>query len=315
MQRRSFWPYAVLFVGVLIASTASIFIRFAQSEGVASLAIAAWRLAIAAVLLAPLAWLRVAPEIRALSRRQLGLGIASGAFLAVHFASWISSLEYTSVASSAALVATNPLWVGLISLVVFRERLAIGAWFGIGLTLLGTAFIAFSDSNRETSNELFSNPMLGNGLALIGAATVSGYLLIGRSLRRQLSTLAYIWLVYTTAAVVLVVWALLAGVAMFGFSPVAYLFLLALALGPQLLGHTAFNYALSRLSATFIAVSILGEPIGSALLAWQFFGEQFAPLQLIGFVLLLSGIVVASLGERKTKPQPAETVSVVPPAP
>ncbi|MFV9506210.1 MAG: DMT family transporter [Oscillochloridaceae bacterium umkhey_bin13] len=288
-------PYLVLFVGVLIASTASILVRYAQGAGVPSLTIAAGRLALAALILTPLAWTRVAPELRGLQRRDLALALASGAFLAVHFASWISSLAYTSVASSAALVATNPLWVGLVSLLIFRERLSWPTLAGIGITLLGTLLIGISDSTNSTQ----PNPLLGNLLALIGAATVSGYLLIGRNLRQRLSVLAYIYVVYSTAAVILVLWALVTGQAVFGFPAYAYLLILGLALGPQLLGHTAFNYALSTVSATFVAVAILGEPIGSALLALVLFGEQFAPLQLAGFVLLLIGIYVAARAETK----------------
>ncbi|GAB4450304.1 MAG: DMT family transporter [Chloroflexi bacterium OHK40] len=294
-MRRPLNPYLALFAGVLIVATASIMIRFAQSAGMPSLTIAAGRLGLAALILTPLAWLRVGSELRGLGRRDLLLALASGALLAVHFASWISSLAYTSVASSAALVATNPLWVGLASLVLLRERLGWRTLVGIGATLLGTLLIGISDSASSTQ----PNPMLGNALALLGAATVSGYLLIGRSLRRRLSVLAYIYVVYSAAAGILLAWALLAGQPLLGHPPYAYLLLLGLALGPQLLGHTAFNYALSSLSATFIAVAILGEPVGSALLAMLFFpNERFAPLQLAGFVLLLLGIYVAALDER-----------------
>lgn len=302
-------PYLILFAGVLIASTASIMIRFAQGAGMPSLSIAAGRLAIAALILTPLAWARVGSELRALRRRDLLLALGSGAFLAMHFASWISSLAYTSVASSAALVATSPLWVGLASLLIFRERLGWQTMAGIGATLLGTLLIILSDSggdlaalgraivggagDAETANATF-----GNLLALLGAATATGYLLIGRDLRRRLSVLAYIYVVYSTAAVILVLWALFAGQSFLGYPPFVYLLLIGLAVGPQLLGHTSFNYALSALSATFVAVAILGEPVGSALLAVAFFGERFAPLQLAGFLFLLSGIFVASLGER-----------------
>lgn len=300
-MRRSPAPYLVLFAGVLIASTASIMIRYAQGAGVPSLSIAAGRLALAALILTPLAWARVGPELRALRRRDMALALASGGFLAVHFASWISSLAYTSVASSAALVSTSPLWVGLASLLIFREGLGWRTMLGIGATLLGTIMIGLSDSAGSTQ----PNPTLGNLLALLGAATMTGYLLIGRDLRRRLSVLAYIYLVYATAGVILLAWAVLAGQPLFGFPPYAYLLILGLALGPQLLGHTAFNYALSALSATFVAVAILGEPIGSAVLAFVIFGERFAPLQLAGFVVLLAGIVAASLAERAQAPAPA----------
>jgi len=297
MPRRAALPYLVLFAGVLIASTASIMIRYVQAAGVPSLSIAAGRLGLAALILTPVALARAGGELRGLSRRDLLLALASGTFLAAHFASWISSLAYTSVASSAALVSTSPLWVGLASLLIFRERLGWGALAGIGTTLVGTALIGLSDSGGSAQ----PNPALGNGLALLGAAAMSGYLLIGRGLSRRLSVLAYIYLVYAAAAVVLLAAMALAGQGLLGLPPFAYLLLLALAVGPQLLGHTAFNYALGALSATFVAVAILGEPIGSALFALVLFGETFAPLQLAGFVLLLAGILLASRDERRAE--------------
>lgn len=302
MNRRSILPYLVLFAGVLIVSTAAILIRLAQQAGMPSLTIAAGRLGLATLILTPIAWARTGEELRELDRRDIMLGMASGVFLAIHFAAWISSLEYTSVASSVALVTTNPLWVGLASLLIFRERLTGTTVGGIVLTIGGSILIALSDSVSSTQ----SNPLLGNALALLGALTVTGYFLIGRNLRRRLSLLAYIWLVYTTAALVLLVWVLLSGQQILGFSPLVYLMLLGLAIGPQLLGHTSFNWALRYLSATFIAVAILGEPVGSALLALVIFNEQFAPLQLAGIVLLLAGIYVATVGERRAAEEEAE---------
>lgn len=302
MNRNRLWLYTVLFAGVLIASTASIMIRYAQGAGMPSLSIAAGRLGLAALILTPIALSRASGEIRRLRRRDVLFGMGAGAFLAVHFASWISSLECTSVASSAALVSTNPLWVGIASLFFFRERLHWTTLLGIALTLIGTIAISVSDSANPTQ----SNPLLGNTLALIGAATASAYLLIGRDLRRRLSVLTYIWLVYTSAAVVLVVWAIATGQQFFGFPPYVYLFILGLAIGPQLLGHTAFNYALSSLSATYVAVAILGEPIGSTLLAFILFGETLAPLQFGGIVLLLSGIAIASIAEQRAPESTAQ---------
>lgn len=300
MNQNRLWLYIVLFAGVLIASTASIMIRYAQGAGMPSLSIAAGRLGLAALIVTPLALSRASGEIRRLRQRDVLFGMGAGVFLAVHFASWISSLEYTSVASSAALVSTNPLWVGIASLFLFRERLHWTTLLGIALTLIGTIAISVSDSANPTQ----SNPLLGNTLALTGAATASAYLLIGRDLRRRLSVLAYIWLVYTSAAVVLVIWAIVTGQQFFGFPPNVYLLILGLAIGPQLLGHTAFNYALSSLSATYVAVAILGEPIGSTLLAFILFGETLAPLQFGGIVLLLGGIAIASIAEQRS---PAST--------
>jgi Predicted permease, DMT superfamily len=295
----------VLLGGILVVSSSSLLIRGAQAEGMSSLVISAGRLVIASLILTPITLARASGEISRLTKREIGLGLLSGLFLALHFYTWISSLAYTSVASSVALVSTNPLWVGLASLLIFRERLSKAAIAGIVLTIVGSVLIGLSDSSGDSSG---SNPVLGDILALIGAITVSGYLLIGRSLRKTLSILSYIWLVYSSAALVLLIAVVVSGQQVLGFSPIVYILLLCIALGPQLLGHTSFNWAIKYLSATFIAVATLGEPIASAILAVIFLGEHFVPLQLIGFIVLLSGIIIAALNEQQqsTKQTPQQ---------
>jgi len=289
-------PFLVLGAGVSVVSFAAILIRFAQAEGAPSLAIAAVRLAVAAAVLTPFALFRSGCEVRRLRRRELGLCMLSGAFLAAHFWAWITSLEHTSVASSTALVTTNPLWVALISAIVLRERPGGKALIGVVLTLAGSMLVFAADSVRISDG---MSPLLGNTLALVGALAASGYLLVGRALRARVSLTAYIWLAYSAAAVLLVAAATLSGISVSALPGSAWIFMLALALGPQLIGHTTFNWALRRLTATFVAIAILGEPVGSALLAYFFFGEQFGMLQFVGFVLLLLGIFVAAREENR----------------
>jgi drug/metabolite transporter (DMT)-like permease len=288
----------VLGASVLIVSSAAIMIRVAQAEGVSSLSIAAWRLGLAAAILTPVAWGQpmARRELLALGRARWLIGGAAGLFLAAHFASWVASLSYTSVASSTALVTTNPVWIAIASWLIFREKPGVWLAIGIGCAIGGSALIFISDT-RSASAQPDARPLLGNVLAVAGSLTVCGYLLIGRRLRNSVSLLPYIWLVYSSAAIALVVAAHVAGKPLAGYSATAWACLAGLALGPQLLGHSGINWALKHVSATFIAIAILGEPIGSALLAWWLFGENFAPLQLGGFVLLLAGIYLASRGE------------------
>lgn len=309
VSQRRIVPYLVLFGGVIIVSSAPVFIRFAQHEGMPPLVIAAGRLTIAALVLTPIAVWRVGDELRTVATRDRMLGIVAGLFLALHFATWITSLEYTSVASSSVLVTTNPLWVGLASFFWFGERLGWKTIVALVLTLLGSVVITLSDNQSSP----FPNPLFGNILALFGALSVSGYFLVGRSIRRRVSILAYIWLAYSSAAVLLVLVALLAGQPLFGHPLIAYAAVGAMALGPQLLGHTAFNWALRYLSATFITIAILGEPVISAILARLIFNEHFTsvtiatitlPLQLIGFVIILFGIALAAFDEPAPPPHP-----------
>lgn len=289
-------PFLVLGVGVVVVSFAAILIRFAHAEGASSLAVAAVRLTVAALVLAPFAWLRAGKEMLRLRRRDLGLCMLSGALLAMHFWAWITSLEHTSVASSTALVTTNPLWVALASAIFLRERPGGAAVAGILLTLAGSVLIFAADASHASSPD--SAPMLGNVLALAGAMSASGYLLVGRALRARVTLTAYIWLAYSTAAVLLLAAAIATGVSFTSLPSAAWMFMVALALGPQLIGHTTFNWALRRLTATFVAVAILGEPVGAAILAWLFFEEGFTALQLTGFVLLLAGIFAAARDEK-----------------
>lgn len=288
-------PMLVLGASVVIVSTSAILIRFALDEGVASLSVAMWRLALAAIILTFVVAAKPATraEIAALSLKHAALAVASGIFLAAHFASWIASLSYTSVASSTALVTTNPVWIALVSWLFFRERLHRSIVLGIAAAMLGSALIFLSDA-RASAASVGSNPMLGNVLAVIGSLTVCGYLLIGRRLRQTFSLLTYIWLVYLSAALTLFACAVAAQVPLVGFTTLAWVCLAGLAIGPQLLGHTGINWSLKHAPATVVAVAILGEPIASALLAWWIFDERFQPLQLAGFSLLLVGIFIST---------------------
>ena len=293
---------AILGAAVLIFSSSAILVRHAQTEGVASFAIAAWRMGLAAAVLLILVAAQNARRSDAIAApsmtsREMWLGAAAGVFLAAHFASWISSLAYTSVASSTALVTTNPIWIALFSFVVLREKLSRWLIAGVAAALCGSALIFFADYSRAAT-VASPNPLLGNSLALLGSLTVCGYLLIGRKLGRSSQPapplLQYLTVVYSASAVTLLLLCLGTGTALTGFSVGAWLCLAGLALGPQLLGHSAINWALRHVSATFVAVVILGEPVASALLAWMFFGETFSTLQFCGFVVLLSGIYLAS---------------------
>ncbi|MEI7768616.1 MAG: DMT family transporter [Chloroflexales bacterium] len=305
-MNRSTAPYIILLIGVLIASTASIMITGALAMGIPPLTVAAGRIALASLILTPMAWARSGPALRQISRRDLGLAIAAGVCLAAHFAAWISSLAYTSVASSTALVTTNPVFVAMATWLIFRERLGPGTWAGVALTMGGSLLIGLSDSGGGGGG---SAPLLGDGLALLGAVGVSGYFLLGRRLRAHLALLPYIWLVYTTAAVGLLVAMALAGQSLLGLPPAGYMLILGLALGPQLLGHTAFNWAIKYLSPTLVTIAILGEPIGSAALALAIFHQPLQPLQLIGGGVLLAGIAVASLAERRAPAPPDRAAS------
>lgn len=298
-----FPPLLVLFLGVLGISSGSILVRLAQGEAMPSLVIAAWRLTLASAVLLPLALTRRRVELTQMSGAAWRLALLSGFMLALHFASWISSLAYTSVASSTVLVTTSPLWVGLMAPFLLGERLSRPLKIGIALAMVGSVLIgvadvvALVDGRFQFSLTQFSsqpNPLLGNGLALIGAVAASFYLIIGRRLRPTMSLLSYTAVVYSTAALFLISFALAAGYSLLGYTLVAYFVMMLMALFPQLIGHSSYNWALGYLPAAYVAVAVIAEPIGATLLALILFQEIPNWLTLLGSTLLLGGIVYAS---------------------
>ncbi len=290
-----------LLFGILAVSTASLFIRYAQQDA-PSLVIAAYRLVLASLALSVPVLRRQGNEFRRLERRDLGLIVLSGVFLAFHFASWITSLEYTSVASSVILVTTTPLWVGLLSPLVLKEPLTRPVLLGMLMALAGSAVVGLSDacawqgglSCPPLAEFVQGSAVFGDFLALMGAWMAAGYLLIGRQVREKLSLWSYILGVYSVSAVVLTSWAALAGQPFLGYRPQTYLWFAALALVPQLMGHSTFNWALRYLPAAYVSVTLLGEPLGSTALAYLFLGEIPGALMLFGGLLILLGILAAS---------------------
>ena len=193
-------PFVVLGIGLLAISFGAVLARFAQGFGLPSLAIATLRLGLAALLVTPVVLWRSRGVLPSMTRRQGLLALGAGFFLALHFATWISSLEYTSVASSTALVTTNLLWIGLASFFVFGEIPRPLMVVGMVISISGSLLIFWSDSSNSAPG---SNPLLGNFLALVGSWCFSAYLMIGRRLRADMPLPAYVWLAYGVASLFL----------------------------------------------------------------------------------------------------------------
>lgn len=304
-RNRLILPFAIG-LAVLAISTSSIFIRLAQAEGVPSVVIATLRLTFATLLLIPIALTKYMDEIKKFTQKELALGALAGLFLAVHFATWITSLEFTKVASSAVFVSTAPLWVALLSPILLGEKLSRTAVIGLTLTLAGGAVIGLSDacswdgglSCPSLNNFLQGRAAWGNFLALAGAWAVTGYLIIGRKVRAGLSLVPYIFLVYGMAAIVLIIFMLVSGNSPFGYTAKAYGWMFLLAAVPQIIGHSTLNWALKYTSAAFVAVTTLGEPIGSATLAYFILKETPGLAVIAGGALILTGIYLASQTEK-----------------
>jgi drug/metabolite transporter (DMT)-like permease len=282
-------------LGIVAISFASIFIRFAQAEGVPSLSIAAWRLIVASAVLLPYAWLKYRNEMLDLSSGEKALLAISGVFLGIHFAAWIASLGYTSVASSVVLVSMGPVFVGIGSWIFLRERPSYLLAIGIVIAAVGSIVISWTDLGQGRDQ------LLGDLLALTGAVMIAGYLMIGRKVRAHRSLIVYVSLVYAVAMITVLVLVIAAQQPMFGFSPAAYGWLLALGLIPQLVGHSTLNWALRLLSATYVSIVTLAEPIGSAILAFLLLDEAITWAIALGGALVLTGIYIASRAELSGK--------------
>jgi drug/metabolite transporter (DMT)-like permease len=287
-------PYAGIALGILAVSAASIIVKMIQNEHVPSLVISAYRLTLASLVLAPLALTRHRDEIKKLTRRDLLLIAVAGIFLALHFATWIESIRFTTIASSTVLVSTSPIFVGIFSWILLREKLSRMLIIGLVITVLGGVMIGFADSTGMPPTASAPDPLKGNVLAIAGAFAAAIYLLIGRSIRAKLSLIPYIFVCYSAAAITLLIAVLVAGENFWGYTNVAYVGVILLAIFPQLIGHSSFNWALRYLSATYVSITVLGEPIGSTILAFFIFKQLPPELTLIGGGLILIGILIAS---------------------
>lgn len=282
-------PILALAVGIAAISTGAIFARWAEAP---ALAIAAYRVGLAALILAPFAAWKCPKEIAGLGKSDWKAVLGAGFFLAVHFATWIASLDYTSVASSVILVETIPLWVGILTPFVTGERPGRATLAGIGLSFAGGILIGAGDF------AVGGRALFGDALALAGGFSGALYIMLGRNVRPRLSLLAYVTTCYGTAGAILWLLVLATGTPFSGFSVPTWWAFIGMALIPQILGHSSYNWALRWFPASTVAVCLLGEPIGSTLLAWVFFGETLTPWKIAGGALILAGIVLAARNEK-----------------
>lgn len=285
-----------LAIGIIAISFGSIFIKFC--DDVPPLMIATYRLTIASIILMFIAKGR-GISVSLSNKRQLLMGMLGGGFLALHFFFWISSLKFTSVASSVVLVNTNPIFVGIFSYIFFRERQPIELILGIILSFFGSLVLALGDSGLQGLT--VSNPsiLLGDALALLGAIMASGYLMVGSKLREEMDVLPYISIVYSFSALFLLLASLFSGTPFTGYKTSSYVFMALLAVVPQLIGHTTINWALKHLKTSMVAITILGEPIGASILAYFLLQETIKPFQGIGMVLIFIAIIIASRKGKK----------------
>ncbi|MGL4881079.1 MAG: DMT family transporter [Waterburya sp.] len=292
-MKPSQWQFGiVLVIGIIGVSLSAIWIRLAfsavsfENQVGFSLFLSASRLILAALIVLP-----TAKNLKFTQNNPQSYyyAIAAGICLAIHFATWITSLSYTSIAASTVLVTTNPIWVGLFSWWWYGENFSRLKLFSIGVALVGGMIIALADINLVSSD--YSNPILGNILALIGAVMSSLYIIFGlQAQQRGLNTNQYIAIAYSIAALFLLPLPLLYNTSYFGYSPAVYLYVFLMAVVSQVIGHTSFNWSIRWLSPTLISLSLLFEPVVASGIGAIIFDEIPSWGSLIGGLIILLGI-------------------------
>jgi drug/metabolite transporter (DMT)-like permease len=295
-------PAFVLVIGIIAVSSASLFIRYAQQE-MPSLVVAALRLGFASILMTPWVLKKHSSQIKGIKKKEWIEIILAGLILAIHFATWITSLEYTSVASSVVLVTTTPIWVALLSPIILKEKPGRMTIIGLVVAIIGGVIVSLANECSLTQGVINcvnssgitkSTALIGNLLALMGAICAAIYLIIGRVLRKSVELMVYVYCIYSWAAIFLVIFSIIAGKHFFPYSLMAFGFCLALAVFPQIVGHTSLNWALAYLPVGLVAIVLLGEPIGSSLLAAIFLKEIPSIAEILGGLTILFGIYLAS---------------------
>jgi len=282
-------PRLALAVAVLAVSTSAILVRW--SDAAASVA-AFYRVLLTTVLLAPLALGRHRSAFADLSRRDVLAAGATGVALAVHFAAWFESLAWTSVAASVTLVQCQPLFVAVGAWAFLDERVTRGTTAGILVAVGG--IVVMSVGELLGGGAVGPRPLYGNALALVGGVMAAGYVLAGRSLRQRFPLIPYVTVVYAVSAACLLAFVVASGHPVTGYPPREWALFLAMAVGPGVLGHTILNWALAHVESSMVSVSLLGEPVGSALLALLLLAEIPGWSTLTGGVVVLAGIGVVA---------------------
>jgi len=286
----------LLVVGIVGISFSSIFVKYSEAPSAVT---AAFRLLWTVLFLSPAVFGKkeLRTELTHFPRKLLWLSALSGLFLAIHFVLWFESLNHTTVASSTAIVCTEVIWVALGFCFILKGKLSLKAVFAIAVTLAGSLLIAYSDSGSETG-------LYGDILSLLAAIAVAVYTLIGRVVRKNISTTVYTYVVYSACAIVLTATCLIQGYRLFDYGISAVVVGLLLAIFSTILGHSIFSWCLKYFSPAFVSASKLCEPVAAAILAAFLFAEIPVPLQIFGGVLTIGGVLYYSRAEaagEKTK--------------
>jgi drug/metabolite transporter (DMT)-like permease len=278
-----------ILIAVIAVSFSAIFIRWSDAH---PLVIATYRMGITCLILLPLVVIRNLEDLKQIKRHEYLFMIAIGMILALHFGTWISSLKETSVASSVILVTSHPLFVAIISHYIFREKLKTIGYIGIIIAFFGIIVLTLGDLGLGGSN------FRGDVLALIGSIAAGTYILGGRKVRRSIPLVPYVFIVYSICSICLLTASIIISAPLYPLPLREYELFILMAIVPTIMGHTFYNYALKYVKAQIVSVSLLGEPIGSSILAYFLLQEPAPQFTIIGGCLILPGIYLAYIGRK-----------------
>ena len=285
-------PYVAIAIGVISVSLSAIFVKLSSAE---SAVIAFYRMLFSVLIMSPVFLLKYKSELKLLQKRDWIFSIVAGVFLAFHFILWFESLNYTSVASSTVLVTLQPIFAFVGTYLFFKEKVAFQSIVAVIVAISGSLLISWGDF-RVSGAALY-----GDGLALIACAFITGYLLFGQDVRKRLSLMTYTMVVYSVSTITLFFYVLFMGQSFGPYESTDWLLFVMLAIVPNLLGHTLFNWSLKWVSTNAISIAILFEPVGAAILAFFIFNEKLILSQVIGGIIVILGILMFVLDIKKVK--------------
>ena len=285
-------PYAAVVIGVISVSASAIFVKLCSAP---SGVIAFYRLFFSVLFIIPIFLKKHISELRYMTKKDLLFSIIAGILLAFHFILWFESLNYTSVASSTVLVTLQPLFAFLGTYLFFKEKLSGKAFFCGIITIAGSVLISWGDCKISES------ALFGDFLSLIACALITGYLLVGQSIRKRMTLISYTFVVYLISSIALFIFILTVKEPLYPYKLSDWFYFILLAIVPTLLGHSLFNWALRWVSTSIISMAILFEPVGATILAFIILGEKTVWPQIAGGLIVILGISLFVLDSRKAR--------------
>ncbi|MFJ7981237.1 DMT family transporter [Lysinibacillus xylanilyticus] len=290
MEKPKIHPYIPIFIGVISVSLSAVFVKLANAEaGV----IAFYRMLFSVLIMAPLFFGKYTNEIKELRIRDWLFSSVAGIFLAFHFILWFESLNYTSVASSTVLVTLQPLFAFVGTYFFFKENITLKTIFAGVIAIVGSILISWGDF------KLSGTAFYGDMLALVACALVTAYFLFGQDVRKRLSLVTYTMVVYAVSTITLFIYVRIKGESFGPYPTMDWIWFILLAIVPNLLGHTLFNWSIKYVSTNVVSIAILFEPIGAAILALLIFKEYLIATQIIGGFIVIVGILLFVVDEKK----------------